>query len=105
MTPSKIWRSEPQIAQAVTFMMASRGCSIFGSGTVSQRRSFLPCQVSAFTKLSGGPFALFPEGQRRAGTVVPVRRSGAARLMVRITLEPGGGLNRGQFGCYAKDGD
>ena len=29
-------------------MIASRGCSIFGSGTVSQRMSSLPCQRSAF---------------------------------------------------------
>ncbi len=48
MTPSYRCRSEPQIAHAVTLMMASRGCSILGSGTVSQRMSFLPCQQSAF---------------------------------------------------------
>jgi hypothetical protein len=42
MTPSKICRSEPQIAQAVTLMIASRGCSILGSGTVSHRISPLP---------------------------------------------------------------
>ena len=29
-------------------MIASRGSSIFGSGTVSHRMSFLPCQQSAF---------------------------------------------------------
>jgi len=40
-------RSEPQIAQLVTLTMASRGCSIFGSGTVSQRMSAVPCQTSA----------------------------------------------------------
>ena len=32
----------------VTLMIASRGVSIFGSGTSSQRRSFLPCQQIAF---------------------------------------------------------
>src|SRR6185369_7379209 len=48
MTPSNRCRSEPQMAQAVTLMMASRPCSIFGSGTESHRMSFLPCQVSAF---------------------------------------------------------
>ena len=42
MTPLKIWRSDPQIAHAVTLMMASRGCSMRGSGTVSQRISPLP---------------------------------------------------------------
>ena len=47
-TPSNRWRSEPQMAQAVTLMMASRPSWIVGSGTVSQRMSFLPCQVSAF---------------------------------------------------------
>jgi hypothetical protein len=36
------------MAQAVTLMMASLGCCIFGSGTVSQRISPLPCQQSAF---------------------------------------------------------
>ena len=29
-------------------MMASVGCSIFGSGTVSTRTSWVPCQVTAF---------------------------------------------------------
>src|SRR5437868_9694299 len=36
MKPSNRCRSEPQMAQLVTFTMASRGSSIFGSGTVSQ---------------------------------------------------------------------
>src|SRR3569623_833044 len=36
------------MAQAVTLMMAPRGCSITGSGSVSQRMSALPCQVRAF---------------------------------------------------------
>jgi hypothetical protein len=35
------------MAQLVTLTIASRGASIFGSGTVSQRISFLPCQHSA----------------------------------------------------------
>src|SRR3954469_4890022 len=47
MTPPNRWRSEPQMAQAVTLMMASRPCSIFGYGTVSHRISVLPCQISA----------------------------------------------------------
>src|ERR1700709_2623617 len=51
MTPSNKWRSEPQIAQAVTLMMASRACSILGSGTLSQRISFLACHVSAFIQI------------------------------------------------------
>src|ERR1700710_2176694 len=42
------------MAQAVTLMMASRPCWILGSGTVSQRMSFLPCQVSAFIDVSFG---------------------------------------------------
>lgn len=41
-------RSEPQIAQAVILMIASRPSSIVGSGTLSQRMSPLPCQQSAF---------------------------------------------------------
>src|SRR3954453_7743832 len=45
-------RSEPQIAQAVTLMIASRGCSIFGSGTVSQRMLPLPCHASTFMRQS-----------------------------------------------------
>ena len=40
-------RSEPHIAHAVILMMASRGCSILGSGTSSQRISPLPCHASA----------------------------------------------------------
>jgi hypothetical protein len=38
-------------AQAVTLLMASRPCSIFGSGTLSQRISFLACHVSAFISI------------------------------------------------------
>lgn len=36
-----------QMAQAVILMIASRGCWILGSGTVSTRTSPLPCQQSA----------------------------------------------------------
>jgi hypothetical protein len=36
------------MAQGVTLMMASRGWSFLGSGTLSQRMSLLSCQVSAF---------------------------------------------------------
>ncbi len=39
-------RSDPQIAQAVILMIASRGCWILGSGTVSTRTSPLLCQHS-----------------------------------------------------------
>jgi hypothetical protein len=46
---------EPQIAQAVTLIMASRGCSILGSGTLSQRISPLPCQVIAFIRAAPDP--------------------------------------------------
>ena len=35
------------MAQAVILMIASRGCWIFGSGTVSTRTSPFPCQHSA----------------------------------------------------------
>ena len=45
-------RSEPQMAQAVTLMTASRACWIFGSGTVSTRTSPFPCQHSARMTLS-----------------------------------------------------
>ena len=40
------------MAQLVTLMIASRGCSISGSGTVSHRMSCLPCQTSAFINIS-----------------------------------------------------
>ena len=72
-TPSNRCRSEPQIAHAVTLMMASRPSWILGSGTLSQRMSFLPCQVSAFIgvsfELSGDTnaekkFCSFRSGQR-----------------------------------------
>src|SRR3546814_3082206 len=36
------------MAQLETLTMASRPCSMSGSGTVSQRMSCLPCQTSAF---------------------------------------------------------
>ena len=36
------------MAQVVTRMIASRGCSIFGSGTSSQRMSVGLCQTRAF---------------------------------------------------------
>src|SRR5262245_29622734 len=55
-TPSTRCRSEPQMAQLLTLTMASRGSSIFGSGTVSQRMSFLPCQPSALMAASGCAF-------------------------------------------------
>src|SRR5215218_7936846 len=48
MRPPYMWRSEPQMAQDVTLMIASRGSSIVGSGTLSQRISALPCHVMAF---------------------------------------------------------
>ena len=41
-------RSEPQIAVVVTRMIASVGCSIFGSGTSSTRTSLVPCHTTAF---------------------------------------------------------
>ena len=44
------------MAQLVTLMIASRGCSISGSDTVSQRMSSLPCQTSAF--IPGLPIVL-----------------------------------------------
>src|SRR5690349_2680162 len=40
------------MAQLVTLMIASRGCSICGSGTESQRISVVPCQTSAFIEVS-----------------------------------------------------
>ncbi|WP_246799406.1 SDR family oxidoreductase [Bradyrhizobium sp. CCBAU 51753] len=42
--PSNRCKSEPQIAQAVTLMIASRLSWILGSGTDSQRMSLLPCR-------------------------------------------------------------
>lgn len=39
--------AEPQIAQQVTLMIASRGCLALGSGTIPQRISALPRQQSA----------------------------------------------------------
>ena len=38
------------MAQAVTLMIASRASWSWGSGTVSQRMSCLPCHVSAFIR-------------------------------------------------------
>jgi hypothetical protein len=47
MKPSNRCRSEPHMAQLETLTIASRGCSMIGSGTVPHRMSFLPCHVSA----------------------------------------------------------
>src|SRR3954447_9736513 len=51
----RLWkrcRSEPQIAQLVTLMIASLGSWISGSVTVSHRISSLPCQTSALMPAS-----------------------------------------------------
>jgi hypothetical protein len=45
------------MAQLVTLMIASRGSSMTGSGTVSQRTSFLPCQQIALKRTSRGKSA------------------------------------------------
>jgi hypothetical protein len=58
MAGMKLWkrcRSEPQIAQLVTFGIASHGCSIEESETVSQRTSSLPCHTRAF--IGEAPFS------------------------------------------------
>src|SRR5689334_13739016 len=49
----------------VTSMIASFGCSIFGSGTCSTLTSRLPCQVTAFTST---PFAVSWVRGRYPGT-------------------------------------
>jgi hypothetical protein len=61
-------RSEPQIAQAVTLMTASRECSIFGSGTVSQRMLPFPCQTNAFIYLPSSRPGVAPVLQEWAGS-------------------------------------
>src|SRR3954468_5240253 len=82
-----MWRSEPQIAQAVILMIASRGCSIFGSGTSSQRMSALPCQVSALKFLlrcaRDARLAIYPNanGLRREKFNVPSPKVGAFCVM------------------------
>src|SRR3954452_13508236 len=48
-------RSEPQIPVDVTRMIASVGCSIVGSGTLSIRTSWTPCQARAFIAKSLPP--------------------------------------------------
>ncbi len=89
-------QAEPQIAQAVTLMSASRGCSILGSGTVSQRMSPLPCHVKAFTKLlshhdprrasrvPAGPLQSLPMRNLCAGSVISPR-GGAAFAIGRAS--------------------
>ena len=44
------------MAGAVILIIASVGSRISGSGTVSTRTSFLPCQQSAFIKISSFSF-------------------------------------------------
>src|SRR3954452_16869021 len=52
-------RSEPQIPLEVTRMIASVGSSIAGSGTVSTRTWWLPCQVTAFMSCAFSVGVLF----------------------------------------------
>ena len=66
-------RSEPQIADDVTRMIASVGCSIRGSGTSLTRTSRLPCQVKAFTR---SPFKLLPLSARSYGDGPGVPQTG-----------------------------
>src|SRR6478672_10493818 len=58
-------RSDPQIADEVTLMIASVGCSIRGSGTSSTRTSRLPCQVTAFIWSPSTPAAQHEPPSRR----------------------------------------
>ena len=61
------------MAQVVTLTMASRGCSISGSGTVSQRMSLAPCQTSALIEVSPTlAFVWVAFSNRTGGRSVPV---------------------------------
>ena len=57
------------MAQAVTLMTASRGSSIFGSGTLSHRMSCFPCHVSARMSRPGQIDLLTSEPH--SGSLVP----------------------------------
>src|SRR4051794_4030041 len=74
----KRWRSDPQIAQLVTLTIASRGCSISGSVTVSQRMSSLPCQTNALiatlAKAVSGILAFGKRSRECGGTADFVRK-------------------------------
>src|SRR6478736_10440646 len=77
------------MAEDVTWMMASVGCWIVGSGTVSTRTSRRPCQVSARTVWSPrfGFVGAYP-GEAGSRTVVPAARLGQVIRKVHEMEEP-----------------
>ena len=78
------------MAVVVIFMIASRGFSIVGYGTLSMRTSFTPCQQSAFTKLSSiwmPRKILFPRSHAK---ITPTGRVIMSREFHDRPIEPGG---------------
>src|SRR2546423_7122122 len=93
------------MAQAVTLMTASRGCSILGSGTSSHRMSPLPCHANAITKM----LRLLRPPLPTVSTINAGRGSGLAEFLLyhpekpdrRRTIRRGEGENfRGRRRCY-----
>src|SRR5829696_1386323 len=78
------WRSEPQIAVEVMRTMASVGSWILGSGTVSTRTSWLPCQATAF--IGRSPRALGRGGAGR-GALVADRVLALGELLDKLGAE------------------
>src|SRR5689334_10312312 len=96
------------MAQLVTLMIASRGSSICGSGTDSQRISSFPCQRRAFITFShqrrGGPAGCRPSDAREdflpvlafpQGIKIPP--SGAFRPRSKMGREAANKLGQGRL--------
>jgi hypothetical protein len=83
----KYARSEPQVARAVTFITASRGCSICGSGPVSDRILPLPCLRASSC---AAPCWTSPSKVRRGMAFGGVRRDDAItdKSLVATTRMP-----------------
>src|SRR3954452_4751864 len=80
------------MAQLVTLIIASRSCSILGSGTLSQQMSVVPCQTSAFTATSAvihsvGFININPARSFQSG-IIAIRQNGETHHPVRGNARP-----------------
>ena len=85
-------------------MIASRGCSILGSGTVSMRTSPVPCQQSAFISNLSGQVDLVDVGEFSNRSVSPRLdrdwRSASARVRkCRADWSEGRGISQPAVRC------
>src|SRR3546814_5993217 len=92
------------MAHAVTLMIASRGSSIFGSGTVSQRTSPLPCQHNARIRPScDSTWGERLSGTRAVGSAGGARGSGAGGALSGYRLAGAPAASRSRY-CRVTSG-